>query len=109
MLDDGRWQGRQVLPPGWLDLAATRALPDGEGSGYGAQTWIPGDPVGGECRDTPGVPQDTLSMEGHWGQLVAMIPSQNAVIVRLGWTFESDQFDACRFIADVAAALPPAS
>jgi hypothetical protein len=48
-------------------------------------------------------------MEGHWGQLVAMIPSQNAVIVRLGWTFESDQFDACRFIADVAAALPPAS
>ncbi len=106
MLDDGRWQGRQVLPSGWLELAATRAMPDGEGRGYGAQTWIPGDPVGGECRDTPGVPADTLSMEGHWGQLVAMIPSQDAVVVRLGWTFESDQFDACRFIADVAAALP---
>jgi len=106
MLDDGRWDGRQVLPPGWLDLAATPAMPDGDGHGYGAQTWIPGDPIGGECKDTPGIPRDTLSMEGHWGQLVAMIPSKNAVIVRLGWTFESDQFDACRFISDVAATLP---
>jgi CubicO group peptidase (beta-lactamase class C family) len=108
MLDDGRWGGREVLPPGWLALASTRAMPDGEGSGYGAQTWIPGDPVGGECRDTPGVPADTLSMEGHWGQVVAMIPSKDAVIVRLGWTFEPDQFDACQFISDVAATLPAA-
>ena len=107
MLRDGRWGGAQVLAPGWLERAAARALPQGEGAGYGAQTWIPADPVGGECRTTPGLPQDTLAMEGHWGQIVAMVPSRDAVIVRLGWTFEgTDQFDGCRFAADVLASLP---
>ena len=32
----------------------------------------------------PGVPGRHLSMEGHHGQLVAMVPSKKAVIVRLG-------------------------
>jgi hypothetical protein len=62
--------------------------------------------VGGECRSYPGVPADTLLMEGHWGQMVAAIPSRHVVITRLGWTFSSDQFDECQFISDVVAALP---
>lgn len=106
MLKDGVWQGRRVLPQGWLELASTPALPTGEGAGYGSQSWLPGNPVGGECRGNPGVPADTVSMEGHWGQLIAMVPSRDAVIVRLGWTFNRDQFDSCRFVADVLAALP---
>jgi hypothetical protein len=84
-------------------------MPDGEGHGYGAQTWMLGDPIGGECKDYPGEPEDTMAMEGHWGQLVAMIPSRNAQVVRLGWTFESDQYDMCQLISDALAALPEAS
>lgn len=106
MLDDGAWGGTPVLPPGWLEFATTPALPDGEGAGYGAQTWLLGDPIGGECRAYDGVPADTIAMEGHWGQVVALVPSRDAVIVRLGWTFDSDQFDGCEFIRDVLAALP---
>lgn len=106
MLDDGQWDNEQVLAPGWWQVAATPAMPDGEGRGYGAQTWIPADPVGGDCRDTPGLPEDTLTMEGHWGQIVAMVPSRDAVVVRLGWTFDSSQFDGCQFVSDVLAALP---
>lgn len=105
MLNDGDWDGAEVLPAGWLDRATTQALDEGEGAGYGAQSWLPANPVGGECKDTPGIPEDTVSMEGHWGQLVVMIPSQDAVITRLGWTFDSDQFDGCQFIADVSATL----
>ena len=46
-------------------------------------------------------------MEGHWGQIVAMVPSRDAVIVRLGWTFNgSEQFDGCKFVSDVLGALP---
>jgi hypothetical protein len=45
-------------------------------------------------------------MVGHWGQLVAMVPSRQAVIVRLGWTFKSGQFDGCQLVADVLKALP---
>jgi CubicO group peptidase (beta-lactamase class C family) len=106
MLQDGTWKGQQVLPPGWRELAATPSMPDGEGHGYGAQTWIPADPVGGECKGTPGLPADTLSMEGHWGQIVAVVPSRDAVVVRLGWTFDDAQFDGCQFVSDVLSALP---
>ena len=106
MLNDGAWNSQQVIPKGWWKLAGTPAMPDGEGHGYGAQTWIPGQPVGGECNSDPGVPADTLSMEGHYGQLVAMVPSKKAVIVRLGWTIDKTQFDSCKLISDVLANLP---
>lgn len=104
MLDDGRWEGKQIIPAGWWKLAGTPAMPTGEGHGYGAQTWIPGEPDGGECAATPDYPKDALLMEGHYGQVVAMIPSKKAVIVRLGWSVIPD-FDGCAFVADVAKTL----
>lgn len=106
MLADGKWGDKQVLPPGWLKLAATPALPTGDGHGYGAQTWLAGAKDGGECNANPGVPTDTMTMDGHWGQVVAMIPSRKAVIVRMGWTVNEDNFDECKFISDVVATLP---
>lgn len=106
MLADGKWGDKQVLPPGWLKLASTPALPTGDGHGYGAQTWLAGAKDGGECNTNAGVPTDTMTMDGHWGQVVAMIPSRNAVIVRLGWTVDEDKFDECKFISDVLATLP---
>ncbi|MEI6360525.1 MAG: serine hydrolase [Actinomycetes bacterium] len=106
MLDDGVWGGTQVVPPGWLKTASTPAMPQGPGHGYGAQSWLLGDPVAGECKAYPGVPADTIAMEGHWGQLVAMVPSRRAVVVRLGWTFNKGRFDGCQFVSDVLAALP---
>lgn len=106
MLADGKWGNKQVLPQGWLKLASTPALPTGDGHGYGAQTWLAGAKDGGECNTNAGVPADTMTMDGHWGQVVAMIPSRNAVIVRLGWTVDEDLFDECKFISDVLATLP---
>jgi CubicO group peptidase (beta-lactamase class C family) len=104
MLRDGRWGDAQVLAPGWLKRAAAPALPDGEGRGYGAQVWRFGDPKAGRCRDL-GLPEDLIAMSGHWGQLVAVVPSHEAVIVRLGWTFDRSAFDPCAFIGQVLAAL----
>ncbi len=106
MLQDGRWGERQVLPPGWLAFASAPAMAQGEGRGYGAQTWRYGDPQEGRCKSHR-LPPDTIAMGGHWGQVVAMVPSRDAVIVRLGWTFRSGQFDACALIAAVLKTLPP--
>jgi CubicO group peptidase (beta-lactamase class C family) len=106
MLNDGRWGDTQVLPPGWLKLAGTPSTAQGEGQGYGAHTWLIGNPVAGECKGYVGVPADTVAMMGHWGQVVATVPSREAVIVRLGWTFKHSQFDACAFVAEVLKALP---
>lgn len=105
MLNDGRWGDQQVLPPGWLTRAATPSTTQGEGRGYGAHTWLSGNAKEGQCKGRD-VPADTLSMSGHWGQVVAMVPSRETVIVRLGWTFKRDQFDACALIADVLKTLP---
>jgi CubicO group peptidase (beta-lactamase class C family) len=106
MLNDGRWGDVQVLPPGWLKRAATPSTAQGEGQGYGAHSWLIGNPVAGECKGYAGVHADTVAMMGHWGQVVAMVPSREAVIVRLGWTFKRSQFDACAFVAEVLGTLP---
>jgi CubicO group peptidase (beta-lactamase class C family) len=105
MLQDGRWGERQVLPPGWLARAATPALAHGEGRGYGAQTWLIGHPSEGDCRGQ-GLPSDTLAMRGHWGQLVAIVPSRQVVAVRLGWTLDAGAFRPCEFVAGVLKAVP---
>lgn len=109
MLADGTWQGQRLLPPGWWRLAGEPALPEGEGRGYGAATWRIGDPQAGGCAATAGIPADALAMEGHWGQVVAMVPSKGAVVARLGWTTSSDQFDECAFLGSILAALPEGS
>ena len=106
MLQDGKWGDAQVLPPGWLKLAATQSTPDGEGRGYGSVTWLFGNPQEGRCKAYPGVPADTIAMGGHWGQVVVMVPSRDTVVVRLGWTFKRAQFDECRLVSEVLASLP---
>jgi CubicO group peptidase (beta-lactamase class C family) len=105
MLADGRWGDRQVLPPGWLKFASTRSTAQGEGRGYGAHSWLIGDPNEGDCKGY-GLPADTIAMSGHLGQIVAMVPSRDAVVVRLGWTFKRKQFDSCAFVAAALRALP---
>jgi CubicO group peptidase (beta-lactamase class C family) len=106
MLQDGKWGDVQVLPPGWLKRASMPSTAQGEGRGYGAQSWLLGNPQEGECKAYPGVPADSVAMSGHWGQMVAVVPSREAVVVRLGWTFKRGQFDNCRLLADVLATLP---
>jgi CubicO group peptidase (beta-lactamase class C family) len=103
LMQDGKWQDREIFPPGWLTRAKTPST-SGEGAGYGAQVWLYGNPLEGRCKGQ--VPEDTLAMGGHWGQIVAMVPSRETVIVRLGWTFKSGQFDPCKLIADVLRTLP---
>ncbi len=105
MLNDGQWGERQVLPAGWLKRAATAATPGTEGRGYGAMTWLYGQPQAGACKGR-GIPDDTLAMIGLWGQIVAMVPSREAVIVRLGWTFDKTKFDGCALVANILKTLP---
>jgi hypothetical protein len=102
-LRDGRWSGRQVLAAGWLERASGPARPQGPGRGYGAQVWRIGDPVAGRCAGR--VPEDTIAMMGYGEQIVAIVPSREAVVVRLGQTFDRSTFDACGFVAGILKAL----
>jgi len=107
MTGDGVAGGRRVLPAGWLQFAGHPSpIDDPLASGYGAHVWLAGSPRGSTCGPDHGLPADTLMMTGHWGQVVAAIPSRDAVIVRLGMTLDRTRFSRCAFIHSILAALP---
>ncbi len=41
---------------------------------------------GARMLPSPGIPADTFWMEGHDGQITAIIPSHKLIVVRLGLT-----------------------
>ena len=63
------------------------------------QTWLAG-------NDDEGVPADTFFLQGHDGQTIAIIPSLDMAVIRLGLTPRWNGYDADRLIAEVAKALP---
>ncbi|MCV3209090.1 beta-lactamase family protein [Mesorhizobium sp. YC-39] len=86
LLQDGVWNGEDILPAGfvgWMREAAPATKVYGKG-----QLWIegPGDEESPGAGVAAGLPQDTYWMEGHDGQTVAIIPSEQLVVVRLGLT-----------------------
>lgn len=86
LLQGGTWNGNQILPAGFVDWMREPA-PASKVYGKG-QVWIegPGDEENPGAGVAAGLPKDTYWMEGHDGQTVAIIPSEQLVVVRLGLT-----------------------
>jgi CubicO group peptidase (beta-lactamase class C family) len=103
-LHDGVWQGRRLLPEGWVSysLTPTRGAPDAR---YGAHIWLklPQSPGLGE----PPMPDDAYYMLGHAQQVVAIVPSRDLVIVRLGLTRDEIAWDHARDLAPIVQAVSP--
>ncbi len=74
-LRDGVWDGRRILPAGWVDYARTQtwAQPNDDGP-YGAHWWLG---LGG-----PG----SFSANGYAGQYTIVVPDLDMVVVRHGST-----------------------
>lgn len=83
-LDQGTWRGRQILPEAAVAHATTSSLPE-NAPFYGAQWWL-NRPTSDGFQRLPGLPDDAYFMGGHDGQMVIVVPSKSAVIVRLGLT-----------------------
>jgi CubicO group peptidase (beta-lactamase class C family) len=88
---DGKWDGRQVLPKGWVKTMAT---PSERNPNFGLGLWL-GSPYVAKrtyFEGQPGViPQsepfladDVLIMEGGGFRVIYVVPSQNLVIMRHG-------------------------
>jgi CubicO group peptidase (beta-lactamase class C family) len=103
-LHDGMWRGERLLPEGWVayTLMPAKAAPD---ESYGAQIWLklPESHGYGE----PPMPHDAFYFLGHDEQIVAIVPSRDLVIVRLGLTQEGGDWDHARDLAPIVAAFPP--
>ena len=96
-LDQGRWNGKQLLPPNWVQRARTASR--GSKGTYGAHWWL------SRRKSRPDLPNESFSAEGYQGQFLLVAPSKRAVVVRLGQTPKKPGFDANGFGADVLSAL----
>src|SRR6185369_7480460 len=90
-LKDGVWNGKRILPEGWVDFARAKN-PASNSDVYGAGFWIT--PQSGSGKPlpalTPNGPRDLYNAQGHEGQLVVIVPSKDLVVVRLG-LFHDDE------------------
>ena len=103
ILNDGTVGGRRLLPEGYVRFLCTPAPADKD-KGYGAMFWLNGVDAKG-VRWFPHLPADYCAAEGHNDEFVAIFPSHNAVIVRLGWTGNDFRFDRDKHFAAILAAL----
>ena len=74
-LRDGVWQGRRILPPGWVDRARRLTAPaERETFAYGAHWWVVPGSLG------------IFQAQGYNGQRITVVPALDLVVVRLGVT-----------------------
>lgn len=103
-LHDGVWEGERILPEGWVE-ASKRPTQGSVNDEFGAHLWLklPSADEGGE----PPLPDDAFYMLGHDGQIVAVIPSLDLVIVRLGLSRKPGAWQPARILAPIVRAISP--
>ncbi len=89
-LRDGVWEGRRILPEGWVDYSRT---PSAQSDGlYGAHFWVIPGSLG------------LFSCQGAFGQRIMLSPKLDLVVVRLGNTAAEKVAAAvqqCKALVDV--------
>lgn len=99
-LRDGVWNGRRLLPEGWVDHGRrTRSVDVEEDRLYGSHWWVLGDALG------------TFWANGYEGQNIMVCPALDLVAVRLGKTPADRTVELTGWrrtlLADVARATTP--
>jgi CubicO group peptidase (beta-lactamase class C family) len=93
-LQDGVWQGHRILPEGWTKFVATPAPADPT-LGYGGLFWL------NRGHAFTGVPEDAYRADGAMGQYTMIVPSKDAVIVRMG----PSEANPARYFAELSTRL----
>lgn len=103
-LQDGVWDGRHLLPEGWVKLVTT-PTPQSPKGRYGAHWWLKlSKELGGETAAAGKIPADAFHALGHEGQCLTVIPSRGLVVVRLGLSIDITAWDHAAFLADILEA-----
>ncbi len=82
MLNEGELNGHRLLAADWV-RRATRPNDSSNERAYGYQWWLNS---GDEALRFNALPAGTYFASGNRQQLLMVVPSEEAVIVRLGWT-----------------------
>ena len=95
-LHKGNWNGEQLFDENWATYVA--APTNGSNGDYGAHFWLN---AGGKFPD---VPKDMFYCSGYQGQMIAIFPSHDLVIVRMGLK-EDPEFDFNGLLSEVVGSL----
>jgi len=98
-LNEGTWDGEQLISKEWIDFVRTPAPSLAErGNFYGGQWWL----VPEERMD---VPKDAYATAGNRGQFVIVAPSHDLVIVRRGLDYGRQGFNRWDLLREVLKAI----
>jgi len=104
-LQDGVWDGRRLLPEGWVSFGTTPTPQSPDGI-YGAHWWLGLKPeLGGGSAAAARLPPDTFFAVGHEAQVLTVIPSRRLVVVRLGLSIYIDAWNHAAFLSELLDAL----
>ena len=103
-LNDGvTADGQTILPEGWVDYSRTPTQQSD--LGYAAGFWTnAGDSRGARVRRSWGAPADSFFANGNFGQTILIIPSEDLVIARFGFSQDDGRFNMQR-TTELAAAV----
>tara|TARA_R110002049_G_scaffold72389_1_gene186649 strand:+ start:1925 stop:3289 length:1365 start_codon:yes stop_codon:yes gene_type:complete len=99
LLAGGQINGRRVLSADWVKRATQPNRSENDRR-YGYQLWLN---EGGSKPWWPSLPRSAYAMQGNRSQSVMILPEQDTVIVRLGWT--ATEYPADANFARIVAAL----
>lgn len=102
LVQNGRINGAQVLAPAWV-TALRIPNESSNDTRYGYQVWL-NSGRNGESLRWPDLPEDAYAMMGNRAQVVMMVPSRQAVLVRLGWS--AGAYPTSENFAALLATLP---
>lgn len=98
-LQNGQWNGEQIISEDWIKFVRTPAPASAErGYFYGGQWWLVPD-------NRNDVPKDAYSTAGNRGQYVIVVPSHDLVIVRRGLDYGRQGFNRWDLTREVLKAF----
>lgn len=105
-LDDGVIDGKQLLPEGWMKESTTVTKVAGEEDGGYASGWWVNRRADGSLV-VPDLPADAYWATGHDGQRLYIVPSEQLVVVRLGFSpgVPGNELGTTELVASIIAAL----
>ena len=98
-LKDGVWEGKRILPKGWVSASTRSTVATNESSfGYGYQWWV-------ISRKGPGS-FDAYAAWGYGGQLLIVVPELELIAVFTGWNiYDKPELDPGFALARVLGAV----
>ncbi len=95
--NDGVFNGERILPEGWVKYTTTSS--SASHNRYGSFFWL------NKANKFPSAPSDMYMCEGYDGQQIFILPTQELVVVVLGFSPMPVGMDCDRLLKDILSTL----